>query len=265
MQQKVLTMNPLRLEQMTMFDVAPEEVVQIAADLGVPLVSFFTVEAMQGARPVTHDNKRPVLERLCDAPVTVDTVEAFILGDDARQFESEIALAAELGCRAIVALDIMAADDNQAAEQLAGLCGLAQSYGLMVGLEPISMGRTRTIHDAVRVFDLAGASNARMTLDLLHVMRTGTPLAEVAALDPSLIGSAQVCDGPAKAPDDLLEEASFSRGIPGTGEFPIAEFLKLVPPAVPVGLEIPLKSHREAGMAAAQRSRLIVEAIAKFA
>jgi len=258
-------MNPLRLEQMTMFDVAPEEVVQIAADLGVPLVSFFTVEAMSGARPVTHDNKRRVLERLRDTPVTVDAVEAFILGDDPREFEAEIALAAELGCRTITALDIVARDDNQAADQLAALCELTLPYHLTVGLEPISMGRSRTVRDAARIIELAGAANARITVDLLHVMRTGTPLAEVAELDPALIGSAQVCDGPATAPADLLEEASFSRGVPGSGDFPISEFLAVVPPTVPMGLEIPLKSYREEGMSALERSRMIVEATARFA
>jgi sugar phosphate isomerase/epimerase len=258
-------MNPLRLEQMTMFDVAPEEVVQIAADLGIPLVSFFAVEAFPGARLVTRDNKRRVLERLRDTPVKVDSVEAFILGDDPSEFEAAIALAAELGSRTIVALDIAAQDDNQAADQLAALCGLAQTYGQLVGLEPISMGRSRTIGDAARVLQLAGAANARITLDLLHVMRTDTPLSEIAELDASLIGSAQVCDGPAIPPQDLLEEASFSRGVPGSGDFPISEFLALVPPTVPVGLEIPLKSHREAGMSAHQRSRMIVDAIARFA
>lgn len=247
-----------------MFDVAPEDVVQIAADLGVPLVSLFTVEALPGARIVTHDNKHRVLERLRDTPVTVDAVEAFILGDDPREFEAEIALAAELGSRTITALDIAASDDVHAADQLGALCEMTRSFGMTVGLEPISMGRSRTIGDAVRVIELAGVTNAQITLDLLHIMRTDTPLTEVAKLDASLIGSAQVCDGPAIAPHDLLEEASFSRGVPGSGDFPIPEFLALLPSSVPVGLEIPLKSCRMAGMSALERSRMILEAFATF-
>src|ERR1700756_4707522 len=101
--------NPLRLEQMTIFDVEPAEVVTIAAELDVPTVSFFVVD-MEGARPVTAANKRSVIERLRDAPVTVETIEAVTLGPDARAAEPLIALGAELGARTLVALNVLEAD-----------------------------------------------------------------------------------------------------------------------------------------------------------
>jgi len=44
-------MYPLRLEQMTVFDVAPEDVVDIAAHFGIPLVSFCAVDAVARAPP----------------------------------------------------------------------------------------------------------------------------------------------------------------------------------------------------------------------
>jgi len=44
-------MYPLRLEQMTVFDVAPEDVVDIAAYFGIPLVSFCEVDAVARAPP----------------------------------------------------------------------------------------------------------------------------------------------------------------------------------------------------------------------
>jgi len=254
-------MNPLRLEQMTVFDVAPEHVVDIAVELGIPLVSFCVVEAMPGARPVTQSNKRPVLERLRNAPVKVDTVEVFVLRPDPLGMEAEIALAAELGASAIIALHLLSGGEQEAAEQLAALCTLAASYDLLVSLEPISMGLTRTIAEAQRVVRLSGAPNARLTLDLLHIVRTGTPVSEVTAIDPALISSAQVCDGPAIAPADLIEEAGYSRAIPGSGDFPIAQFLELLPDGVPLGLEVPLKPLREAGVSAAERTRLVLDAV----
>jgi len=257
-------MNPLRLEQMTMFDIAPEEMVDIAEALDIALVSVFLADALPGARPVTHANKAPLISRLRDSPVRVDAAEVFMLGAQSELSESEIALAAELGCGAVTALDIMPADDQQAADQLAALCRLAGSYGLMVALEPISMGRTRTVHDGLRLLQAAGAPNARLTLDLLHIMRTDTPLTDLAGLDRSLIASAQVCDGPASPPPDLVAEASFERGIPGTGAFPIAEFLDVLPSDVTVGLEVPLASLREAGLSAKERTRKVVEAIRSY-
>src|SRR6185436_16996534 len=93
------------------------------------------------------------------------------------------------------------------------------------------------------------------------IVRTGTSVSEIAALDPALVSSAQLCDGPAEAPADLIEEAGYSRAIPGSGVFPIARFLELLPDGVPLGLEVPLKPLREAGISAIERTRLVVEAV----
>jgi len=258
-------MNPLRLEQMTMFDIAPEAMIDIAEALDIPMISVFLVDGMPGARPVTHATKAPLLARLRDSAVRVDAAEVFMLGVQPELPESEIALAAELGCGAITALDIMPAEDGQAADQLAALCRLADSYGLTVALEPISMGRTRTVAEGLRLLEAAGApANAKLVLDLLHVVRTGTPLADLAGLDPKLIASAQVCDGPALPPPDLIVEASSERGIPGTGDFPIAGFFECLPADLTVGLEVPLASLREAGVSALERSRRVVEATRKY-
>lgn len=254
-------MNPLRIEQMTVFDVEPAEVVTIAAGLGVPLVSFWTTASMAGARPVTAQNKRAVLERLRDAPVQVDTVEAFMLTDDAAQAEPAIALASELGARAIVAVNVFTADESAAAAQFAALCALAARYGLAVALEPIWMGRTRTPAEGIRLIQQSGAANASLTVDLLHVVRSGTPLWELEAIEPAVFGSAQLCDGPAEIDPKLAgEEGAYERLLPGSGTFPVAEFLRRVPPGVPIGLEVPQRSLREAGVPARERMRRLVEA-----
>lgn len=256
-----MSTNPLRIEQMTIFDVEPEEVVTIAAELGVPMISLWVSDGMEGARPVTAANQGRVLERLRDSPVVVDTVEAFMLSRDPRKAEAGIALAAELGARAIVVINIATADDAAAAGQLAELCALASGYGLLVCLEPISMGATRTPADGLRILRQSGAANARLAIDLLHVVRTGTSLADVAAIEPGLFGSVQLCDGPMHiAQQDLIEEASASRMAPGSGGFPVREFLRLIPAWVPVGLEVPQRGLREGGMSARERTRRVVEA-----
>lgn len=256
-----MSMNPLRIEQMTIFDVEPAEVVTIAEELGVPMISLWVSDGMDGARPVTAANKRTVLERLRDSPVVLDTVEAFMLSRDPRKAEAGIALAAELGARAIVAINLATADDAAAAQQFADLCALANGYGLLVSLEPISMGVTRTPADGLRIVRESGAANARLTIDLLHVVRTATPLSDVAAIEPGLFGSVQICDGPMHiAEKDRIDEAGFSRMEPGSGSFPVQEFLRVIPPWVPVGLEVPLRVLREGGMTARERTRRVVEA-----
>lgn len=245
---------------MTIFDVAPAEVVAIAEEFAIPRVSFWTTELMRGARPVTAENVGEVRARLRDSPVVVDTVETFLLGPAPAKLEASIALAAELGATAIVAVNL-AAEEDRAAGLLAGLCEMAQRYDLLVSLEPIYVGATRTPSEGLRILEKSGASNARLTLDLLHVHRSGTLLAELARIDPGVISSAQICDGPASADGvDPTEEGAYSRMIPGTGDFGALGFLRAIPPTVSLGMEVPMRALREGGTSARERTRRVFEA-----
>ena len=258
-------MNPLRIEQMTVFDVDPAEVITIAAELIVPYVSLWTISAAPNTRPVTAENKQAVIERLRDTGVRVDTIEAFMLSSDFQKSKMAIALGAELGARSIVAINIKEANEGRAAEQFAALCEIANEYGMNVGLEPISMGVTRTVAQAETIVLRSGAANGRIVVDLLHVMRTGSDLAVISALDPGLIGSAQICDGSARVrPEDLSDEAGYERTIPGEGTFPLVAFLRAIPAEVVLGIEVPLRTRRESGMTALSRSRLVVDATRKI-
>lgn len=253
-------MNHLRIEQMTVFDVDPAEVITIAAELDVPYVSLWTVPGMPDARPVTAGNKQAVMKQLRHTGVMVDTIEVFPLTPDPRKYEAAIELGAELGARSIVTIN-MEPEEGRATEQFIALCEIAGKYGMNVSLEPISMGITRTVAQAERIVRLSGMSNGRITVDLLHIMRTNSELTDVSALDHGLIGSAQICDGPTQiAQEYLIEEAAHERMVPGEGAFPLVDFLRIIPDDVVVGIEVPLRSRRESGMSALERSRLVVNA-----
>lgn len=254
-------MNPLRLEHMTVFDARPVELVDIAESFEIPFISVFLADAMAESRPVTRGDAPELIKRLRSSSVAVDTAEVFYLQPDPSTAEPLIALAAELGARTIVALHVIAGDEYQAAEELASLAALAGQYGLNVSLEPISMGLTRTPAEGARVVELSRASNAGLTLDLLHLVRTGTAIETIADLNPALISSVQLCDGAAEIDPALaIEEAGYERGIAGSGSFPIIPFLRHLPDSAVIGMEVPLKSLRKRGMSAKERTRLVVEA-----
>ena len=61
-------------------------------------------------------------------------------------------------------------------------------------------------------------------------------------------------------PEYLIEEAAQERMVPGEGAFPLVGFLRAIPDDVVVGIEVPLRSRRESGMSALERSRLVVNA-----
>jgi sugar phosphate isomerase/epimerase len=117
------------------------------------------------------------------------------------------------------------------------------------------------LDDAVRFVTGSGEPNAGITVDVLHLMRTGGTPADLKAIDPKLIGYAQICDGPLVL--DLAQwnfEGFEQRQIPGEGEFPLADFIAALPSDVALGVEVPLKSQREAGITPAERARRAVDA-----
>jgi len=100
-----------------------------------------------------------------------------------------------------------------------------------------------------------------LTIDSLHLARCGETPADVAPLDPTLIGAAQICDGPLLHPgqDAYRYEALFERGIPGEGELPLLDFLKSIPSDVLVSPEVPLQALRASGVSIQECARRAVE------
>jgi len=255
-------MNPIRLEQINVFDVGPLGLVDIAAGLGVDKVSFWTAgaELLPGASLVTEDSKRAVRQRLDDLGVMADSIEAFMLSEEADvgNWRRAFDVGAYLGATTVAVINAVLAEPRRAAEALADFAAEADRFGLVTNLEPISMGCTRTLDEAQEIIRLSGSRTARIAVDVLHLVRTGGSPAAVAKLDPSLIGYAQICDGLSAAPEDLIHEAAFERLAPGEGQFPLEEFISTLPAHTVIGVEVPMLKRREMGMSAHERASIAV-------
>src|SRR5262249_19707867 len=92
----------------------------------------------------------------------------------------------------------------------------------------------------------------KLLIDPMHLFRTGSSAAELAALDPEMIGYAQLCDCSLVARDHM-HEAKYERMVPGEGELPLQAFVDALPREVPIGLEIPQLSLAEAGVGPHER------------
>src|SRR5438874_2708207 len=80
-----------------------------------------------------------------------------------------------------------------------------------------------------------GSDGAGLLLDTLHIKRCGVSAAELAAVDPALLGYLQLCDAPARPPGgDATVEARTGRLLPGEGELPLAGLLGALPDGLPV-------------------------------
>lgn len=85
-------------------------------------------------------------------------------------------------------------------------------------------------------------------------MPVGATPADLAAIDPALIGDVQLCDVPLRSPfKTYFEEARYDRRIPGEGELPLTDILSVVPEDGVIGLEAPLRARMMAGEDTATR------------
>lgn len=141
--------------------------------------------------------------------------------------EETIATCAALGGGIVVGMRLAASPLELAreAEIVAGFAELAAGYGVRTAIEFVAFSGIPDVATAWTLIQLSG-SDTGLVVDLCHHRRSGKGDSALLAISPDRIVSIQLADGPAKAPDDLLHEASMARQWPGEGDFGAADFVR---------------------------------------
>ncbi len=256
----------LALEHLTLLDVAPPDLVSLAAAAGFDAVSLRVSPATDGEQPwpVSPGSRMlaDTLRRLDGTGLRVLGAEAIRLDTGRGGWEPVLATAAQLDARYLNAIS----EDRsltRLADRFAELTQLALPYGVRPVIEFMSY---KPVHTLAAALDIAALSaGGRVLVDALHVQRCGVSLADLAGADPALLGYLQLCDAPREPPaglpapgtlprgqpaagGDLALEARTRRLLPGQGELPLAALIGALPADIPVGVEAPfLQLSRELG------------------
>jgi len=249
------------LDPLTLVDLRPPDFVDIAADAGFSEVGFF-VTSQSSAISILELGTAlfdETLERLAARKLRVGTVTSFDLksGSGVATWGAPLRAATALGARTINVAILSDIDEELAVLKFRELCRDAGERGLIVSLEFLAFSPVvRSLGDALRILEKTNATNARLTVDCLHLIRTGGSAAQLARVDPTLIGHVQICDGLLElSPDLWLAEAGEHRLYAGEGEIPLVEIMRLVPPHLVVAAEIPRRRDRERGATPAMIAR----------
>jgi sugar phosphate isomerase/epimerase len=186
-------------------------------------------------------------------------------GTEPVRYEAGFEAAGRLGAR-IVQVIGDDGDERRLTDNYAALCALAAPYGLTLDLEYMAFARPNRLADTRRIVRNAGAVNAGLMVDCLHVYRCGTRLDDYLDVDGALLHEIQLCDGAATSPvgnEALAHEARFSRKLPGEGALDLAAVWQVVPRDVWVSVEAPFGDAR-ARLPFAERARLIKTAADAF-
>ncbi len=269
----------LGLEMLTLLGMPPVDYVGLAAELGcvevstglsgLPLTMFGITDFAPYPMWSLRDDaalRREMLAAMRDSGVAIGLGEGFSVasGLDPRDSAADLDIMAELGARRINAICMeegLIAGSTEGADKLAVLSEMAMARSMLFTIEFFPPTGITSIERALDVCAHIGRGKARVLLDTTHLFRTGGTVAQIAALDPNLIGYCQLSDG-RNAPwdEDYMMTAMFARTVPGEGEFPLRELIAVLPKDLTISLEVPRLEDLRGGMSPQDHARRCVEA-----
>lgn len=244
-------MTELGIDHLTALSLEPAAFARAAADAGFASVSLRTIHILGGEPEWASRHDDTLVERVLDSGAAVHAIEAVAITETLARGMDHLRPALEQGAALGARLLYSFCDDTDAircAETFAALGTVAAEHGLRLVIEPMPYRAVATLPQAAGI--AAGVPGAGLVIDTLHATRAGTAPADLAHLDPALLAVIQLCDAPREAPTaptpsglhPLLNEARFSRLLPGAGELPLAAFAAAMPADALVTVEAPVST-----------------------
>jgi sugar phosphate isomerase/epimerase len=261
-------MNELAIERLCVFGLPPVRFINLAGDLGCRYIStgFAPMAYNPHGYPKWSLRDEPVLRRemiaaMRDRNVSISLCEGFGVAPDSDvgRYAADLDILCELGI-ARINIASMDRDVQRTFDQFARLADMAGRRGIESTIE-IGPGPISGLAAALAAVHHVGRADFRLLIDTMHFVRSGSGAADIAALDPQVIGYMQINDVPLKSRhSSYMDEALHERMVPGTGELPLLDILKALPPEVIVGVEVPQRSLAEAGIGPLERVARCLEA-----
>ncbi|MEP6869369.1 MAG: TIM barrel protein [Novosphingobium sp.] len=258
-------MNPISLASGVVPEFGPVETVRAAAAGGFDAVGLW-VEPANWTAATTRD----VRAALADTGLPLLDVEVIWITPDSDMAEHRrtIDIGAELGAKNVlcVASD---PDHAAAAARLAELCRHAEGSGMRVALEFGIFTEVKDLRQALAVLDAVAHPLRALLIDPIHVDRSGSSIAEIAAIDPALLPYAQFCDAPAARPDPadmaaVIADAVDLREQCGAGALPLGALYRALPSGLPLSIELRSKALRDGFSDPGARAKAVAAATRRW-
>ena len=258
----------LGLAHLTALELPPSVLVKEAARAGFTSVGLRVHPATVGdpAYPtrVGTEDHRALKQILTNEGVRVNDIEFIQLTPDVEvsAFAGLFEAGADLGA---ISVTVSGDDDDNArlTAHFAGLCDLAQQFGLRVDLEFMRWRAIGSLPQAEAIVRQAGKSNGAILVDALHLSRSGGSPGDLIAIPDQLLRGAQLCDAAAEMPTTdaaVIAEARGGRLPPGEGALPLGGLLQALPSDASLSVEMPLpalKARARIAMAFEATRRLL--------
>jgi sugar phosphate isomerase/epimerase len=140
---------------------------------------------------------------------------------------------------------------------------------MRVALEFGIFTEVRNLAQAMAILDRVGHPLRALLVDPIHVDRSGTSVADIAAVDPALIPYAQFCDARAARPDPadfdaVIVDAIDLRELCGEGALPLAALRDALPAGIALSIELRSAALRETFTHPALRAKAVADATRRW-
>ena len=259
--------RPISLAHLTVIDLAPPDMIRLAARLGYDAVGLRLLR-------VTHDT--PGYGLMDDAPMLRETKAAqaetgirvqdieFVRINpdfDPAPLQGFLAAGAELGAKQVICAPYDP-DLARLAQNLARMAETCRGHGLQAVLEFFPWTPVPDLARALEVIAASGAADLGVLVDTLHFDRSASRIADLTRALPRM-PFLHLCDAPvqpAYTTEDLFFAGRVERLPPGEGQIDLAPILRALPADVPVALEIPMTALTRAQGPEAAAARAVAAA-----
>ncbi len=258
-------MNPISFASGIVPEFGPVETIRAAAAGGFDMTGLWvdpgewTDAKTREARAALADTGLPLLD------VEVIWIQP---GSDMGLHKKVIDVGAALGAQNVLCVS-SEPDMAKTAARLHELCVHAEGSGMRVTLEFGIFTEVKNLSMALGVLDDVGHPLRALLIDPIHVDRSQSPVADLAAVPRELLPYAQFCDAPAKRPDPadfpaIIEDAIDLREQCGAGALPLAAMYQALPPGIPLSIELRSKALRDGFPDPADRAKVVAEATRRW-
>ncbi|CAN7600011.1 sugar phosphate isomerase/epimerase [Bradyrhizobium sp. LjRoot220] len=239
-------MPSFSLAALTVLELAPPALIDVAASCGYDAVGIRLLPAMPGGIAYPLDDEaslKETLARLDATGITVADLEVVALRPETEiaAFSTFFETGARLGARHI----LVAAYDpdlGRFRDTYAAFCEAAAPYGLTADLEFMPWTYVPDLATATSIVAPMRQANAGILVDALHFDRSKSSFAELGAVPAHRLHYWQLCDGPAERPatnEELIHAARYERLFPGDGGIDLISLTRAMPADITISIEVP--------------------------
>jgi len=240
-------MPAFSLAALTVLDLAPPALIDVAAACGYDAVGIRLLPAMAGgvAYPLMDDKAgmKETLARLDATGIRVADLEVVALRPETEiaAFSAFFETGARLGAKHILIADYDP-DPVRFADTFARFCEAAAPYGLTADLEFMPWTHAPDLATANRIVAQVDQPNAGVLVDALHFDRSNSSVAELVHVPTQRLHYWQLCDAPAERPttsEAMIHAARDERMFPGEGGIDLVALARAMPADITISLEVP--------------------------